>query len=344
MNNKHKILLKFIFLMSFLTLSLAVSAKQSSWCKTKPVKFAAPTWESALFYTELAKFIVQHGYECKTELITGSKNITETALVSGDLEVWMEQWEGQNVITKKAAEAGKVKLIGSLLNGGTLEGWFVPEYLVKGDSAKGIKAQAPDLKSVADLKKYKHLFISPENPKKGRFLNCPTGWECEKTNSQKLKAYKLTDDFENFRPGTGGALNAEITSMVKRGKAVAFYYWSPSGILGKYKFYQLTEPKFNDKCWKTLYNTTTNETCGSASPSTNLAAGVSIAFYKGAPEIIKFLGKLQMEPDTLNAIIGEINDTKVANLVLVKRFLKENNDVLRNWVPSEIADKVASKL
>ncbi|MCB2777032.1 ABC transporter substrate-binding protein, partial [Listeria monocytogenes] len=76
---------------------------------------------------------------------------------------------------------------------GATEGWWVPEYLVKGDPQRGIEAKAPELRSVADLPRDKALFREPEEPAKGRFYNCPTGWTCESVNSQKLKAYRLQD-------------------------------------------------------------------------------------------------------------------------------------------------------
>ncbi|MCY7264904.1 glycine betaine ABC transporter substrate-binding protein, partial [Pseudomonas protegens] len=81
-----------------------------------------------------------------------------------------------------------------------------------GDPAKGIAAKAPDLKSVDQLSdpKIVELFRDPEEPTKGRFLNCPSGWTCEGVNTAKLQAYKLDGNYVNFRPGTGTALDAAI--------------------------------------------------------------------------------------------------------------------------------------
>ena len=89
---------------------------------------------------------------------------------------------------------------------GATEGWWVPEYVIKGDPERGIKPLAPELKSVADLPRYKEVFRDPEDPSRGRFLNSPTGWTSEIVNSQKLKAYALNDSFVNFRTGSGAAL------------------------------------------------------------------------------------------------------------------------------------------
>lgn len=314
-----------------------------AWCKDKPVKFASVTWESAQFFTEVARFVVEHGYGCKTELVTGSTAVTEAALVANDVQVWMEQWDRTDVI-RKGKEAGKISLVGDLLKGGAVEGWFVPEYVVHGDAARNLKPVAPELKSVADLPKYTALFQDDEEPSKGRFLNCPTGWDCERINNQKLKAYKLATSYTNVRPGTGGTLDATISSAYERGRPLLFYYWSPAGLMGKYKLFQLAEPAYNETCWKTLQNSTTPDACGSATPTTKLQVGVSTPLSQAAPELVAFLSKIQVEPQALNAIIASMSARTVGGGVVAKEFLKGQADTWRAWVPAEVATRVAAKL
>lgn len=330
-----------------IALSLAASAAQAApkWCAgDKPVKFAGITWESAQFFTEVARFIVENGYECKTEVVPGSTAVTETALVSNDLQVWVEQWGGRTDIIKKGREAGKINLVGNLLEGGTVEGWFVPDYVIKGDAKRGIKPLAPNLKTVSDLPKYKDLFKDDEDPGKGRFLNCPTGWDCEKNNSQKLKAYKLTDSYTNFRPGTGGALDASIASAVERGKPILFYYWAPAGLMGKYNFVKLEEPAFNEACWKTIFGSTTDNACGSATPATKLTIGVSTAFESQAPEIIGFFNKLTFPGHVVNLTIAQMGERKIDGSIAAKEFLTKNKGMWKQWVPADVAARVEKKL
>ena len=83
--------------------------------------------------------------------------------------------------------AGQTVALGTTYPDAT-EGWFVPTSIVS-----GANAVAPDLKSVTDLPKYNELFADPEEPGKGRFYNCPAGWQCEVVNSKKLIAYGLDD-------------------------------------------------------------------------------------------------------------------------------------------------------
>src|SRR3546814_2240638 len=92
----------------------------------------------------------------------------------------------------------------------------------------------------------------PEDPAKGRFLNCPSGWVCEKTNSRLLQLHGLEEYYTNFRAGTGAALDAAISSAYDQGRPLLFYYWQPAGLMAKYKFYKVQQDPFNQACWDTI--------------------------------------------------------------------------------------------
>ncbi|MGH8450410.1 glycine betaine ABC transporter substrate-binding protein, partial [Pseudomonas sp.] len=216
-------------------LTLALVAQQAPAAEAvKPIHFGDITWESGSLITEVLRLIVEKGYDLPTDTLPGSTVSLEAALAKDDIQVIGEEWAGRSPAWVKAENEGKVFGLGDTVKGAT-EGWWVPEYVIKGDAARGIKPLAPDLKSVADLPRYKDVFRDPEDPSRGRFLNSPTGWTSEIVNSQKLKAYGLTDTFVNFRTGSGAALDAEVASSVRRGKPVLFYYWSPTPLLGRFK-------------------------------------------------------------------------------------------------------------
>ena len=318
-------------------------AQNSCQGKTEPIRFAGITWESGQFYTELLRTVVDKGFGCKTEVVNGSTAATETALVSGDLQVWTEQWNRTDII-KKGQEMGKINLVGDLLKGGSYEGFFVPDYVVNGDAKRGIKASAPQLKSVADLPKYKALFQDDEDPSKGRLLSCPVGWDCEKINTQKLKAYKLDADYTNFRAGTGAALDAAISSAVERGKPILFYYWSPASLMGKYKFVQLQEPAYNEKCWETVRKPEVKDPCPSATPAQRLTVGVGTAFAKSHPDLVQFFEKVQLNGEQVNSAILRMNEKKLSGEAVAKEFLKANPQLLASWVSPAIATRVQAAI
>jgi glycine betaine/proline transport system substrate-binding protein len=339
--------IKTISIILALSASLTAPAAnaQSQMCNPdQPIKFAGVTWESGQLYTSLIRTMLELGYGCKTEQINGSSAATETALVSNDIQVWVEQWNRTDII-KKGQEMGKIRLVGDLLSGaGALEGFFVPEYVVKGDPKRGIKPMAPDLKSVADLPKYKALFKDDEEPGKGRLLSCPVGWDCEKINTQKLKAYKLDGDYTNFRPGTGAALDAAVISSVERGKPVLFYYWSPASLMAKYKLVQLQEPAFNTKCWDTIRDIKVKDVCPSATPNTKLTVGVSTPFANSNAGALAVFEKVQLSHDQVNAAVLQMTERKASSDVVSREFMKANPSVWQKWVSPEAATKITAAL
>ncbi|HEX5739857.1 MAG TPA: ABC transporter substrate-binding protein [Hydrogenophaga sp.] len=322
----------------------AQAQSQSSWCASgKPVKFAGITWESGQLLTALMRHVMEHGYGCKTEEIPGNSVTMEVALSTNDVQVFAEEWIGRSEAWNKAAAAGKVKAVGNVIVGAT-EGWYVPEYVVKGDAKRNIKPSAPDLKSINDLVRYKQVFKDDEEPGKGRFLNCPAGWTCEGINTQKLKAYKLGDSYVNFRPGTGAALDAAIASAVQRGKPVLFYYWTPTGLMGKYKFVQLEEGAYDEACYKTLTNKDHATPCGSGSPDVTIQAGVSSVFHDADPVLVDMLSKFNVPIDLLNQSLSGMADRKMDAKKTAIAFLKSHPDVWTKWVPADVAGKVTASL
>ncbi|AXK39748.1 ABC transporter substrate-binding protein [Crenobacter cavernae] len=322
----------------------AHAVSTSPWCASgKPVTLAGPNWESGAFLTELLRFVFEKGYGCQTETLPGNTVTFETALGNNDLQVVAEEWIGRSDAWNAAFKAGKVKAVGKPIVGAT-EGWYVPEYVVKGDVRRGIKPQAPGLASVFDLPRYKSVFRDDEEPAKGRFLNCPTGWTCEGVNSQKLKAYKLTDSYVNFRPGTGAALDAEIASAYQRGKPLVFYYWSPTPLMGKYRFAKLKEPAWNDACFKTLADKNHPRPCPSASPPALIQSGVSKAFHDADPALIGVLSKFNVPIALLNRSLADMADNKRDAKQASRLFLKSHPEVWKRWVPADVAARLSAAL
>jgi glycine betaine/proline transport system substrate-binding protein len=317
---------------------------RSPWCDSgKPVRFAGVNWESGALLTELMRYVMEKGYGCKTDAIPGNTVTLEAALASNDIQVFAEEWIGRSDAWNDAAKAGKVRAVGRVIVGAS-EGWYVPQYVVQGDPARKIKAMAPDLKSVADLPRYKALFKDEEEPAKGRFLNCPTGWTCEGVNSQKLKAYKLTDSYVNFRPGTGAALDAAISSAIQRGKPILFYYWNPTGLMGKYKFTQLQEPAYNEACFKTLTDKDHKDPCASGAPEALIQAGLSRAFHDADPALADMLGRFNVPLPLLNTALSEMADKKQDARTQALEFLRAHPAVWSRWVPAEVAAKLTASL
>lgn len=307
------------------------------------IKLADQTWESAAFTTHVIRKILVNGYGCHAEIVPGTPAAIESALAQNDLQIIAEQWSGRSPIITKAVASGAVQVVGDTLAGGAEQGWYVPDYLVHGDAARGIKALAPDLNTWQDLPKYKSLFTDPEEPGKGRFLNCPTGWVCEKTNSRLLALHDLEKDYTNFRAGTGAALDSAISSAYDQGRPILFYYWQPAGLMAKYKFHKIAQGPFNKACWDTIVSGE-GKLCASDFLVAHLGVAVSQPFASQNPALIDFFKRLQFTPELLNGMILRMTEQRWSGDVAADRFLHEHPEVWHAWLPPDVAAKLNARL
>src|SRR5262245_34031442 len=85
-------------------LALAPAAAARAACDVgRPIVFGDMDWDSNRFHTAVARFILDHGYGCKTDAIPGSTIPILAALARGDVDVVMEIWKDQ--VTKPWEEA-----------------------------------------------------------------------------------------------------------------------------------------------------------------------------------------------------------------------------------------------
>lgn len=305
----------------------------------RPVLFAMNSWDSSAFQATLGQYILEEGYGCKTDAIVSASLPSLTGLRRGDMDIAMEIWpENYKEAWEKGLNEGTVKAVG-LAFPDSVQGWYVPRYLVEGENA-----QAPDLKSVKDVLKYKELFRDPEEPTKGRFYNGPYGWGAEKINTKKLAAYGLDKDFVNFRSGTSSALAAAIASAYKRHKPFFGFYWAPTWVMGKYDMVKLEEPKYDAKVWENL-ETGKDISKATAYPVVKVYIGVNTEFAKQAPNIVNFLKKYGTTSDELSAVLSYMQDTKGATYRdAAIYFLKTKGDTWTKWVPQDVAVKLKASL
>ncbi|MEG1040006.1 MAG: ABC transporter substrate-binding protein [Pseudomonas sp.] len=325
-----------------LALSLASNTATAADQRT-PIHFGDITWESGALTTEILRLIVEKGYGYPTDTLPGSTVSMEVALARNDIQVIAEEWAGRSPAWIKAEQAGQVFALGDTVKNAD-EGWYVPTYVIKGDPARDIQPLAPELRAVSDLKQYKSVFVDAEAPDKGRFLNSPSGWTSETVNSQKLKAYGLDQDYVNFRSGSGAALDAEITSAIRRGKPVLFYYWSPTPLMGRFALTRLEEPPFNQQAWNTLTDASNPNPQGSRSLPAKLSIGVSAAFRQHYPELVEVFTRVDLPIETLNKTLAQMSETREPAKAAAQRFMRDHPDIWKAWLPAEVGKRVEAGL
>lgn len=319
----------------FLLLMFLFGSSTYACHSQSPIKIGGLDWQSGQFSTALVSLILQQGYQCKTEIIPGTSNALETALIQNDVHIITEQWEGRSAIIEQGLAEQKIQIIGDTLKGGATQGWYVPRY---------IKLTHADLTDLQSLAKLTALFPDPENPQKARFLNCPTGWSCEIFNTNLLKNTGLDKLFNNTQPGTGAALDAEITSAYEQRKPILFYYWQPTALMAKYAFEPIEFPPYQTDCWTSLLQKNNENACISGFPSSRLAISVANNFVQAQPELVAFLEKMQFTPQQLNQAILEMSENKRTGLQQAKLFLQQYPEVWQSWLSEKAKQQLIDYL
>ncbi|MGH1466842.1 MAG: glycine betaine ABC transporter substrate-binding protein [Cognatishimia sp.] len=311
----------------------------------KTVTFAGLNWESAGFITEVMKTLVSVGYDCKVEDIPGTAIVLENAVINNEIQIFAEQWLGRSDVWSNALAAGQVRNVGEPFTGAS-EGWFIPSYMVKGDKERGVEAVAPDLHSLAQLSdpKIAELFKDPEEPSKGRFLNCPSGWSCEQLNTARLEAYDLKGMYTNFRPGTGTALDAAVAAADLQAEPILFYYWSPTAVMGRFDLIQLEEPAHSESCWKELHDPAGKRDVGCAFPAVNVTYGINEEFAKEAPALVDVFGQANFPLAVINGVLADMADTGMDAKEAAAAFLSTSPEIWADWVSADAKVKIQTSL
>jgi len=313
----------------------ASTAAATPTCEVnRPVRFSGLNWESNLVLVGIERYVLEHGYGCKTSVEIGETLPMLAALQRGDVDVTPEVWPGQiEGAWKKALASGKVLGVGHVYDAG--EGWYVPRYTVE---------RHPELKAASDLARMKDVFADPEEPGRGRIYGCPAGWACGTLNDNLLRALKLDKDYSLFAPGSGAAQKAAIVSAYKRKRDIVFYYWTPTSLVGALDLVKLELPAFD----QTAYTCMTDPKC--ANPVATefkpnpVVTGVNAAFAKDAPKIAEFLSKLTVPDDAINATLGWLETEGKEPEDAARYFLKQYGPVWRQWMPADAADRVQAAL
>lgn len=335
--------IKFISWISILILILTVglvgcgaTTKDETVNEKPTLIFADAGWDSIQFHNSVAQFIIEKGYDYKTEVMSASTPITFAGLVNGDIDIYTEIWtETVKDAYGEAIENGDIKAV-SVNFDDNAQGLYVPTYLIKGDPARGIKPLAPDLKSIKDLPKYWELFKDQEVPTKGRIYGSPPGWAVDKILAIKLKNYGLDKNYNYFSPGSDAALSTSMAKAYEEGKPWLGYYWEPTWIMGKNDMTLLSDEPFDQALWDDGYK------C--EFPSDIVTVGVHKDMDTKAPDVVEFLSHYQTSNALTNEALAYMRDNEAGTDETAIWFLKSHTDLWTPWVPSEIADKVNAAL
>lgn len=320
------------------SVSLPAMAQDNTCGTDRTIDIAEMTWASAAALAHIHAKVLEAGFGCDVEIVTGDTVPTSASMLSKGTpavapELWMsaiaDAWaEGE--------EAGEVIKLGDAFEGGALEAWFIPQYT---------KDAHPELVTAEDVIANPELFEDPESPGEGRLYGCPPGWACEIANASLFEAYEMDDTWNLFSPGSGGNLDASIARAFAREEPILFYYWGPTAVLGKFDTYQLELPPVDLEGYKCNTNPECDEPpVKTAWPSSEVIVGGAAWLKDEAPAVAEYFSKVAVKPDVINQMLawGDENQADAEDTAI--NFLKTSEDIWTNWVSPEVADKVRASL
>lgn len=301
----------------------------------KKIVFADASWDSIRLHNVIAGYILEKAYGYEVEMIPGSSANLIAGHAEGDVNVFIENWPDNLESYKIAVEEGKILEIGLNFNDNA-QGFYVPRYLIEGDTERGIEALAPDLKTVSDLMDYSELFPDDEDPGRGAIVNAPPTWGVSEVMETKHKFYGLDEKFNLVSSGSDSGLSASLSAAYEKGEPWVGYYWEPTWVTGKYDIVLLEETPYTDELWNDGYQ------C--AFKAVDCTITVDKAFNDNHPEAVEFLSKYKTNSALISETLAYMMDNGTDIQETAEWFLKEKQDVWKQWVPEEKFEEVLKTL
>ncbi|MDB3944700.1 ABC transporter substrate-binding protein [Gammaproteobacteria bacterium] len=309
-------------ILAFAVLSMSISILPSAQAD-KRLTTVETDWTGGLVTERTIQYVLENemGYTFKKVTMASGPGVWH-AMKAGDLDYQSETWPSYNPIKSEFLEEyggdGSLKIIADTGIIGA-SGYWVPRYVIEGDSSRGIEAVAPNLKTVQDLNQYKHVFKSLESGDRGNLIGCPVAaWQCE--DQERLDA--LGVDFHAQALGSDTAHWAELMAKHKRGEPFVAYAWSPHWIFAALDLVEVELPEYDEAKW----------------PATNWPKDITFKFgnpkfIEDHPDVVKVLENHRLTNNQQAVMIYEIDVNKRDVDEVVAEWMEANESVWRSWLP-----------
>ena len=304
----------------------------------RTIDIAEMTWPSAAALAHIHATILETGFGCDVEIVTGDTVPTSSSMLTrGTPAIAPELWTSAiEEPWSEGLEAGEVVQLSDAITDGTIEGWFIPRY---------VQEAHPELTTAEAVIARPDLFADPEEPSQGRLYSCPPGWACELSTSALFEAFDMEDTWNLFSPGSGGALDASIARAFTREEPILFYYWGPTAILGKYDAVQLDLGETKPDVYACNTDADCNEPAGvTAYPSSPAVVGAAAWIKEDAPAIADYFSKVGLTNAEISELLVYGDENQADAAATAENFLRTKEDLWTNWVPADVAERVKASL
>ncbi len=313
------------------------SAMAAEDCGT--VTIAEMNWASAGVLAQIDKIILEEGYGCEVELVTGDTMPTFTSMnEKGEPDMAPELWiNAVREPLEKAVAEGTLIIGGEALADGGVEGWWVPKYI----------SEEHGITTVKEALAHPELFPGAEDESKGALFNCPSGWACQIITKNLYEARGGEETgFALVDSGSAAGLDGSIARAFERKEGWLGYYWAPTAILGKYEMVKLDrEVEHDPEAW---HSCLVKQECTDPKmndwPRSDVFTVITPSFAEKAGVAVEYAKTRQWGNSLVNSVLAWMSDNQATNEDGAYYFLENHEDVWTTWVSAETAEKIKGAL
>ena len=308
------------------------------------VTIAEMNWASAELMANVDKIILENGYGCTVELVSGATMPTFTSMnEKGVPDVAPELWANAVVepLTKATSE-GRLIVANKAPITGLGEGWWLPPATLK---------KHPELKTALDVINRPDLFPYSEDKSKGAFVGCTAGWGCQLVNANLFRAFEMEKKgWVLVDPGSAAGLDGSMAKAVERDENWFGYYWSPTSMIGKYKMHKLDfgVPFGGKENWDGCI-VKAEKDCADPKVSSwtksEVNSIVTANFAKtGGKDALKYVKKRTFPGEVMNGMLVYMADNQAKGSDAAIEFLKKHEKIWGKWVSGSAKKKIKAGL
>ncbi|WP_051088165.1 ABC transporter substrate-binding protein [Arhodomonas aquaeolei] len=288
----------------------------------KPIRLTLNDWTGQNVSTRIMGGVLEEmGYE--VDYVQADYMAQFTGLKSGDLTVAMEIWETTaKDLMEEAVAGGKVLDMGET-GMRAVEDWWYPKYM---------EERCPGLPDWEALKDCADVFATPTTQPKGRYLGGAVTWDGHA--EERIEALDLP--FEVVHSGTEAALMAEIQSAYQRKAPILAWLWTPHWAPQQFEGEWVRFPKYGDGCYDDPswgINPDATYDCG------NPRGWIKKVAWAGGedvwPAAYTAIRNFHIENDEMGRMIGAIDVDGRPLQTVVDKWMAENEDTWRSWIPAK---------
>lgn len=289
-------------------------------------------WDSQRFHNELAKTVLEHAFDgYELSFMTASSAMTLESIKAGDVDLLIEFWSDNFPTYEKDKAAGSIVDLGIIIPD-SMQGIYVPRYVVEGDAAAGLAPVAPGLRHVRDIKKYPHIFKDDENPGKGRLIGAVPGWVVDEIMHKKFLHYGMDETFVYTRLGSEASIFSSLVSAYNLKQPWVGYCYEPTWIVGKLDLIRLEDEPYNKDGF--------DEGKTGFKDQAVLITSSNKFKDKVSPEVYSFFEKYRTSSAGVSAALAYMDENKVTYEELAVWFLQTNDALIDEWLPAENAARL----